>query len=478
MSCRRPTGENLHSVTRRQFFQDCGVGVGKIALASLLCNGARAVAQADPLAPAAPHYAPRAKHVIYLFMPGAPSQLDLFDDKPALRKYDGQPVPAEVVKDQRYAFIQPNAALMSSRFQFAKYGQSGAELSEMLPHLSTVVDDLAIIRSMHTNQFNHAPAQVFMNTGSPQLGRPSIGSWVTYGLGSEATDLPGFVVLNSGGGVSGGAHNYGCGFMPTVYQGVPFRSQGDPILNVSSPAGIDAQIQRDSIDLISQLNHHQLGLQGDPEISTRISAYELAYRMQTSAPELMDLSQESPETLAIYGAEPGRPSFANNCLLARRLVERGVRFINCYHGDWDHHSDVEGGLKVKCKEIDQACAALIRDLKQRGLLEETLVVWGGEFGRTPMVESSAALGRSMGRDHHPQAFTMWMAGAGIKAGQTLGATDELGFHIAERPVHVHDLQATILHLLGMDHTKLVYRFKGRDFRLTDVAGEVVQELLA
>lgn len=479
MSCRRPTGESLHSITRRQFFQDCGVGVGKIALASLLCNGARAVAaQPDPLAPAAPHFAPKAKHVIYLFMPGAPSQLDLFDDKPALRKYDGQPVPAEVVKDQRYAFIQPNAALMSSRFQFAQYGQSGAVLSEMLPHLSTVVDDIAIIRSMHTNQFNHAPAQIFMNTGSPQLGRPSMGSWVTYGLGSEATDLPGFVVLNSGGGTSGGAHNYGCGFMPTVYQGVPFRSQGDPILNVSNPSGINAQIQRDSIDLISKLNHHQLGLQGDPEISTRISAYELAYRMQTSAPELMDLAQESPETLALYGAEPGKPSFANNCLLARRLVERGVRFINCYHADWDHHSDVTGGLKVKCKEIDQACAALIRDLKQRGLLEETLVVWGGEFGRTPMVESSAALGRSMGRDHHPQAFTMWMAGAGVRVGQTLGATDELGFHITEKPVHVHDLQATILHLLGMDHTKLVYRFKGRDFRLTDVAGNVVQELLA
>jgi hypothetical protein len=474
---------SLHARTRRQFFQDCGVGVGKIALASLLCSGSRAAADvlrlgADPLSPAAPHFAPKAKHVIYLFMPGAPSQLDLFDDKPALRKYDGQPVPPEVVKDQRYAFIQPNAALMSSRFAFAKHGQSGAELSEMLPHLASVVDDLAIIRSMHTNQFNHAPAQIFMNTGSPQLGRPSMGSWVNYGLGNEATDLPGFVVLSSGGGTSGGAHNYGCGFMPTVYQGVPFRSQGDPVLNVSNPPGIDPQIQRESIDLISRLNQHQLGLQGDPEISTRISAYELAYRMQTSAPELMDLSQESPETLAMYGAVPGEPSFANNCLLARRLVERGVRFINCYHGDWDHHSDVAGGLKVKCKEIDQACAALIRDLKQRGLLDETLVVWGGEFGRTPMVESSAALGRSMGRDHHPQAFTMWMAGAGVKTGQTLGATDELGFHITERPVHVHDLQATILHLLGMDHTKLVYRFKGRDFRLTDVAGNVVQELLA
>lgn len=468
----------LRDITRRHFFSECGVGVGKIALASLLCGGNRAMAAERPMLPAAPHFAAKAKHVIYLFMPGAPSQLDLFDNKPELSKYDGKPIPAEIVKDQRYAFIQKNAALMSSRFKFAKYGQSGAELSEMLPHLASVSDDIAFIRSMHTDQFNHAPAQVFMNTGSPQLGRPSMGSWVTYGLGCEAEELPGFVVLSSGSGSSGGAHNWGCGFMPTVYQGVNFRSQGDPVLNVTNPAGIDAKAQRDAIDLISRMNQHQLDLSHDPEIATRINAYEMAYRMQTSAPELMDLASETPETLELYGAKPGEASFANNCLLARRLVERGVRFVNCYHGDWDHHSNVEGGLRNQCKQIDQACAALIRDLKQRGLLEETLVIWGGEFGRTPMVESSAALGRSMGRDHHPQAFTMWMAGGGVKIGQTLGATDDLGFHIVDKPVHVHDLQATILHLLGMDHTRLTFRFQGRDFRLTDVYGNVVQELLA
>lgn len=472
--------ERLRGMTRRHFFQECGIGVGKIALASLLCRAAGATAAAfeNPLAPRPSHFAGKAKHVIYLFMAGAPSQLDLFDNKPVLQRYDGKPIPEEIVKDQRYAFIQRDAALMASRFQFAQHGQSGAEVSEMLPHLAGVVDDLAIIRSVHTNQFNHAPAQIFMNTGSPQLGRPSMGSWVTYGLGSDAEDLPGFVVLNSGQGSSGGANNWGCGFMPTVYQGVPFRSEGNAVLNVSNPPGITEAMQRDTIDLIGKLNQHQLDIQGDPEIATRINSYEMAYRMQTSAPELMDISQETPETLAMYGAEPGKASFANNCLLARRLIERGVRFVNCYHGSWDHHSDVAGGLKAQCGETDQACAALLTDLKQRGMLDDTLVVWGGEFGRTPMVESSAALGRSNGRDHHPQAFTMWMAGAGILAGQTIGATDELGFNITERPIHVHDIQATILHLLGLEHTKLTYRFKGRDFRLTDVFGNLVPELLA
>jgi hypothetical protein len=455
------------------------VGVGKIALASLLCGGlGRAAAAANVMAPKAAHFTAKAKHVIYLFMAGAPSQIDLFDRKLVLEKYDGQPVPAEVVKDQRYAFIQRDAALMASRFRFEKHGESGAELSELLPHLATVVDDIALVKSVHTDQFNHAPAQIFMNTGSAQLGKPSMGSWVTYGLGSECEDLPGFIVLSSGDGHSGGAHNWGCGFMPTVYQGVPFRGQGDPILNVSNPAGIDPRMQRDTIDLITRLNRHRLEVHGDPEIATRINSYEMAYRMQTSAPELMDLSDESPDTLALYGVEPGKASFANNCLLARRLVERGVRFINVYHGSWDHHSDVAGGCKAKCRETDQACAALIKDLKQRGLLDDTLVIWGGEFGRTPMVESSAALGRSLGRDHHPQAFTMWFAGGGVKPGQTIGATDDLGFHITERPVHVHDIQATILHLLGLEHTKLTYQFRGRDFRLTDVYGNVVSELIA
>ncbi|HEU5118261.1 MAG TPA: DUF1501 domain-containing protein [Isosphaeraceae bacterium] len=473
--------ERLQSITRRHFFRDCGLGLGKIALASLLLESRLHAAPdeaANPLAPRPPHFAPKAKRVIYMFMAGAPSQLDLFDEKPVLRKFDGEPVPAEVVKGQRYAFIRPDASLMSARSKFSRYGQSGAELSEMLPHLAEVVDEIAIVKSLHTDQFNHAPAQIFLNTGSPLPGRPSMGSWVTYGLGSESSDLPGFVVLSSGGGNSGGAANWSSGFLPTAYQGVVFRSKGDPILDVSSPEGFDRRLQRDSLDLIRSLNERHLGDVGDPEIATRIAQYEMAYRMQASAPELMDLSGESQETLALYGVEPGKPSFANNCLLARRLIERGVRFVNLYHEGWDHHSDVAGGLKNQCGQTDQAAAALIKDLKRRGLLDETLVVWGGEFGRTPMVESNANLGRSMGRDHHPQAFTMWLAGGGIKAGQTLGATDDLGFHVVDSPVHVHDLQATILHLLGLDHKQLTFRTQGRDFRLTDVHGELVEAVLA
>ena len=477
-------------ITRRHFFGECGLGVGKIALASLLCGGSRAfanaasasapppLAAANPMAPRATHYPPKVKRVIYLFMAGAPSQLDLFDYKPALAKFDGKPVPAEVVKDQRYAFIQRDAALLAPRYKFARHGQCGAEISEMLPHLAGVVDDLTIVKSVRTDQFNHSPAQIFLNTGSPQPGRPSMGSWVTYGLGSEAESLPAFVVLSSGKGTSGGPSNWSCGFLPTHYQGVVFRGKGDPILNVSNPAGIDARMQRESLDLIGRLNRKRLDVVGDPEIASRISAYELAYRMQASAPELMDLSGESPATLEMYGAKPGAASFANNCLLARRLVERGVRFVNLYHEAWDHHSDVAGGLKAACGDTDRASAALVKDLKQRGLLEDTLVVWGGEFGRTPMVESNAALGRSLGRDHHPQAFTVWMAGGGLRPGVTLGATDDIGFHITQDPVHVHDLQATILHLLGLDHTKLTFHHQGRDYRLTDVHGELVHKILA
>jgi len=474
--------------TRRHFFRDCGVGIGKIALASLLVEGQSRGAQgelspastgpADPMAPRPPHFPAHAQRVIFMFMAGAPSQLDLFDFKPVLQRYDGQPIPAEVVKDQRYAFIRPDASLMSARYSFHRHGQCGAELSEMLPHLAKVVDELAIVKSVHTDQFNHAPAQIFLNTGSPLPGRPSMGSWVCYGLGSESSDLPGFVVLSSGSGISGGAANWSSGFLPTAYQGVPFRTKGDAILDVTSPAGIDRKLQRESLDLIRDLNQQHLGTVGDPEIITRISSYEMAFRMQTSAPELMDLSGESATTLALYGVEPGKPSFATNCLLARRLVERGVRFINLYHEGWDHHSDVAGGLKTQCGQTDRACAGLIFDLKQRGLLEDTLVIWGGEFGRTPMVESNAALGRSMGRDHHPQAFTMWLAGGGVKPGLTLGTTDDLGFHIVDDPVHVHDLQATILHLLGLEHTRLTYKFQGRQFRLTDVHGSLVTRLLA
>jgi uncharacterized protein (DUF1501 family) len=383
------------------------------------------------------------------------------------------------VKGQRYAFIQPNANVLGPRFKFAKHGECGAEISEAMPHLAKIVDDIAIVKSLHTDKFNHSPAQLFFNTGDGVPGRPSMGSWLSYGLGSEADDLPSFVVLKSGGSLSGGASMWSSGFLPSTHQGVPFRSHGDPILNVSNPPGFDRQAQRESLDLIRSLNQKQLEKVGDPEITTRINAYEMAFRMQAAAPELMDFSKETKETLDLYGAKAGGSSFANNCLLARRMAERGVRFIQVYHSGWDHHSNVEGGVRGQAKQTDQASAALIQDLKQRGLLKDTLVVWGGEFGRTPMVEASAALGRSNGRDHHPQAFSMWFAGGGIKSGTTLGATDELGFHVVERPVAVNDVQATILHLLGIDHTRLSFRFRGLDFRLTGVEEHhPVKEILA
>jgi hypothetical protein len=464
-------------VTRRWFFEQCGVGLGAMALQSLLgSSGALAAptGPADPLAPRQSHHTAKAKHVIFLFQAGAPSHLDLFDYKPQLEKYNGQLPPAELLKGYRAAFINPNSTLLAPKFKFAKHGSSGAELSELLPHLATVVDDVAIVRSLVTDAFNHAPGQIMMNTGSQQFGRPSIGAWTTYGLGSECKDLPGFVVLNSAKkGTSGGASNWGCGFLPTVYQGVPFRSTGDPVLFLSNPPGIDATTQRDSLDALQQLNAMRLQTVGDPEIATRINAFELAFKMQTSAPELMDISGESKETLEMYGAEPGKPSYANNCLLARRLVERGVRFVQLFHEAWDHHGGLTAGLKEQTGQTDRASAALIKDLKQRGLLDETLVIWGGEFGRTPMVQ-----GGNDGRDHHPNAFSMWLAGGGVKRGITLGESDELGFNATTDRVHVHDLHATIMHLLGFEHTRLTYRFQGRDFRLTDVEGEVVRKLLA
>ncbi len=473
--------EQARQITRRHFFRDCGVGVGKIALAGLLTDAfaARSSAfPADPLALRQPHFAAKAKRVIHLFMAGAPSQLDLFDYKPQLAKLEGKPLPSSIIGGQRYAFIRPDAAVLGPRFKFAKHGKCGAELSEMLPHLANVVDDICVVKSVHTDQFNHAPAQIFFNTGFAQPGRPSIGSWVLYGLGSMTRDLPAFVVMSTGSGISGGSANWSSGFLPTVYTGVRLRNQGDPILNVSSPPGIDPRLQRDSLDLIGSLNKQRLQTEGDPEIATRIASYEMAFRLQTSAPELMDLRQETKATLEMYGADPDKPSFARACLLARRLIERGVRFINIYHEGWDAHSDVTGNHKKNCGDTDRASAALVKDLKQRGLLDDTLVIWGGEFGRTPMVETNAALGRSLGRDHHPQAFTMWLAGGGVKSGLTYGATDELGFHVVENPVHVHDVQATILHLLGFDHEKLTYRHAGRDFRLTDVHGHVAKDLLA
>ncbi|MDA7922286.1 DUF1501 domain-containing protein [Verrucomicrobiales bacterium] len=423
---------------------------------------------------------PNAKRVIYMFMAGAPSQLELFDNKPKLRELDGKPIPPSVIAGQRYAFIQPDAAVLAPRFPFARHGQSGMELSDRLPHLASIADEIAVVKSMNTSQFNHAPAQIFVNTGHPLPGRPAMGSWLSYGIGSDADDLPSFVVLKSGGNLSGGASMWSSGFLPGSHAGVPFRESGDAILHVSNPTGVDNRAQRDSLDLIRSMNERELSAVGDPEIQTRIDAYEMAWRMQAAAPELMDLKGESQATLDLYGAKPGDPKagFANNCLMARRLAERGSRFVQVYHAGWDHHSKVEQGVTSQAKLVDQAAAALVKDLKMRGLLEDTLVVWGGEFGRTPMVEASAALGRSLGRDHHPQAFTMWMAGGGIKPGIEYGATDELGFNVVENGVHVHDLQATILYQLGLDHTKLTYKYQGRDFRLTDVHGHVVKDILA
>ena len=470
--------------SRRWFLKECGLGLGKIALGTLLANAfasnsrAGTASTADALKPRAPHFPGKAKHVIHLFMAGAPSQLDLFDNKPELAKLQGQPLPPSVIAGQRYAFIRPDAAVLGPQYKFNKHGQSGVEISEALPHLAEIVDDICLIKSMKTDQFNHAPAQIFLNTGFAQPGRPSLGSWAIYGLGSEAQDLPAFVVMSTGSGISGGSANWSSGFMPSLYSGVRFRNQGDPILDVSNPKGVDAKLQRASLDLIEEMNRVHLGLVGDPEIETRVASYEMAYRLQTSAPDLMDLKKESQATLDLYGCDPDKPSFARACLLARRMIERGVRFVNIYNEGWDAHSDVIGNLKKNCGETDRASAALVKDLKQRGLLDETLVIWGGEFGRTPMVENNVALGRSQGHDHHPQAFTIWMAGGGIKPGLTHGATDDLGFHVTSDEVHVHDLQATILHCLGFDHERLTYQYQGRQFRLTDVHGKVVKAVLA
>jgi len=472
--------------TRRQFFGTCGVGLGKVALASMLARDALAgdghsnSATGADISGATPglHRPVKAKRVIYLFMAGAPSQLDLFDYKPKLVELEGQPIPPSVIDGQRYAFIQPDAAVLAPRFKFDSHGQSGAQLSEVLPHLATVCDDVTFLRAVHTDQFNHSPAQLFVNTGSGIPGRPAMGSWVTYGIGSETQDLPGFVVLKSGGSLSGGASMWNAGFLPGRFQGVPFRQSGDAILNLANPDEIDDSTQRETLNLIRKLNQKRLDDTGLDSIRTRIEAYEMAYRMQSRAPQVLDLSDEDQATLDLYGVDTAKSgSFAHNCLLARRLAESGCRFIQLYHSGWDHHSNVEGGLKGQCKQTDQATAALVADLKQRGMLDDTLVVWGGEFGRTPMVESSAALGRSLGRDHHPQAFTMWMAGGGIRPGQTIGKTDELGFHPIEDAIHVHDIQATILNQLGIDHERLTFTHAGRPYRLTDVHGQVIEKLV-
>jgi hypothetical protein len=473
---------DLLSLTRRHFFKDCAVGLGAMALAALSREG-RAAADTNPLAPRKPHFPARAKNVIFLMMAGGPSQLELFDHKPRLQELHGQPIPEDFIRGKRFAFMDSFAKdrpkLLGTRRKFARHGQSGSWVSECLPHTAGVVDDLAFVRSMQTDVFNHAPAKIFLNTGAPQAGRPSMGAWVTYGLGSEAKDLPGFVVLQSGPrGPRGGAPIWGSGFLPTTYQGVPFRGTGEPILNLTSPQGVSAERQKDVVDAVKELNAARLADVGDPEIATRIASYEMAFRMQASAPELIDLAKETKATLELYGAEPGKPSFAANCLLARRLVERGCRFVQLIHTDWDHHGsggdNLTTGLDLVCRQVDRPCAALVKDLKARGLLKDTLVLWGGEFGRTPMGE----VRDSVGRNHHIEGYTMWLAGGGVRPGLQLGATDELGYAAVEDKVHVHDLQATLLHLLGLDHTKLTFKFQGRDFRLTDVAGEVVKKLLA
>ena len=463
-------------LSRRWFLRDCGIGLAGIAAGSLMApdTGAKTPAPQNPLAPRKPHFAPKAKRVIYIFQAGAPSHLELFDNKPELARHDGQLPPAELLKGYRAAFINPNSALLGPKFKFARHGQCGMELSEVLPHTAKIADDLCLIRTMQTEAVNHAPAQIMMNSGSQQFGRPSFGSWTLYGLGSESADLPGFVVLTSAKGTSGGASNYGCGFLPTMYGGTPFRSAGEPVLYLSNPNGIDMETQRSSLDTLNRLNDVALQSSFDPEIAARIQSYEMAYRLQTSAPELMDLSKESPRTLEKYGIKSVKDAnFARNCLLARRLVERGVRFVQLFHEAWDQHGNLTAGVKQNSLDTDQASAALVTDLKERGLLEDTIVIWGGEFGRTPMVQ-----GGNDGRDHHNRCFSVWLAGGGLRAGYSHGQTDDFGFNVVADPVHVHDLHATLLHLLGFDHTRLTYRFQGRDYRLTDVHGRLVKEILS
>jgi hypothetical protein len=471
----------LQHQTRRHFFSRCSVGLGSIALSSLMA--APAPKMRNPLEPKKTHFPAKAKNVIFLFMAGGPSQLDLFEHKPQLTKLNGKPIPESYTAGKRFAFMDSShrSDLLASRRSFKQYGQSGAWVSDLLPHTASIVDDISIVTTCKTDLFNHAPAKLYMNTGSGLFGRPSMGSWVTYGLGSECEDLPGFVVLQSGPrGPRGGSVLWGSGVLPTTYQGVPLRNQGDPIVNLSTPSQITPTQQRQVVDSVRELNLKHLVETGDDEIATRINAYEMAYRMQTSAPELMDTSDESQATLDLYGIkDPKETSFARNCLLARRLVERGVRFVQLYDTNWDHHGgpteNLEKHLPPKCLDIDQASAALVKDLKQRGLLDDTIVIWGGEFGRTPMGE----VRESTGRNHHIDAFTMWFAGGGFKRGTVYGQTDEFGFGPVENPVHVHDIHATLLHQLGLDHERLSVRSQGLDFRLTGVdPAHVIKGILA
>ena len=476
-----PLQDLLTAATRRQFFRRSGISLGTAALTSLLKSDASlAAADSDPRAPRPAMSPPRARHVIYLHMIGAPSQLDLFTNRPELTARDGEECPQSFLDGRRFAFIGGRMTLAGSPFRFARHGQSGQEISELLPHLAGVADELALIRTLHTEEINHAPAQMFLHSGFGRGGRPSFGSWVNYGLGAENQDLPAYVVLLSGLLGGAGTSVWSNGFLPSVYQGVQFRSSGDPVLFLSNPDGQTDADRRRIFDAVKSLNQRRLADVGDPEIATRISQYEMAYRMQTSVPDLMDISQETDHTIESYGAQPGAASFANNCLLARRLVERGVRIIELYDSGWDHHSNIKKSLPNKCQQVDRPMAALISDLKQRGLLDDTLIVWGSEFGRTPLRQGINGEGKSTnpGRDHHKDAYCMWLAGGGVKGGVAIGETDEFGFSPVDRPVHVHDLNATLLHLLGLDHERLTFKYQGREFRLTDVHGNVLHDLIA
>jgi hypothetical protein len=471
--------------TRRHFLKACSMGLGAVALNSLTGIKAFGNTQGSATRLSVPHFAPRAKRVIYLHMAGSPSQLELFDYKPELERLHQQLCPPSLLEGKRFAFINGTPKMLGPQAQFSRHGDSGAWISGHLPKLATMADEICFLKAMHTDEFNHAPAQLMLYTGSPRLGRPSMGSWVTWGLGSENQDLPGFVVFVSGGGTpSAGKSVWGSGFLPSVFQGVQCRSHGDPVLYVNNPEGVSRNLRKQSIDAINQINQKQYQEFQDPEILTRISQYEMAFKMQMSVPEAMDISDEPEYIHQLYETQPGQTSFANNCLLARRLAERGVRFIQLFHWGWDSHGAgaaeaLNIGFKKRCQEVDGPIAALLTDLKQRGLLDETLVVWGGEFGRTPMMENRSGRDNPyFGRDHHTEAFTMWMAGGGIKPGITYGETDEIGYYGIKDRVHVHDLQATILHTLGMDHEKFTYRFQGRDFRLTDVHGELVKQILS
>lgn len=477
-----------HFNTRRHFLKKCTSGLGALALGSLLgcrMESPETVESGDVIrnvSTGLPHFVPKAKNVIFMHMAGGPSHLELFDYKPELMKLDGQDTPESLMEGKNFAFLTGIPKLLGPQSVFKQHGESGAYVSDYLPEFSKVVDDVAFLKAMHTNEFNHAPAQLFMQTGNPRPGNPSLGSWVVYGLGSENENLPGFVVLSSGGGaISAGKSAWGSGFLPTIYQGVQCRSKGDPVLFLSNPDQVDPHLRKRSIEIINQINQKEYEQVGDPEILSRIAQYELAFRMQSEVPEVMSIEEEPAYIHEMYGTEIGKVSFANNCLLARRLIEQGTRFVQLYDNRWDTHGVGEGngvgaGMRASCKAIDQPMAALITDLKQRGLLEETLVVWGGEFGRTPMMEARTGVGFD-GRDHHLEAFTMWMTGAGIRRGISYGETDEIGYYGVRDRVHVHDLHATILHQLGFDHEKLTYEFQGRNFRLTDVAGRVVHEIL-